>query len=444
MHALGNYFPRYQRHNPLVPVYCVSHSDKPSIHRFFDTSPVSPSGRFLAVTEFPFEDRVPTPGDHASVVVVDLHTGEETFRSATSAWDTQLGAQAQWGNSDSELFFNRMDYETWTPYGVKVDISTGTELRLEQTIYMVSHDGRHALSPCLRRISHVQPGYGVIVPELARPTNRGASGDDGIYITDTTTGKARLLLSLADIVTAQPEAFAELDLSAGALYGFHLKWNQQASRIMFVIRWVGDIGQRESFLITCDPHGKEIHTAIDAPTWRGGHHPNWCPDGTHIVMNLVERRTPDRLSALRKFLEKAARKVSAKLGKDLRYFASDETMRFALFRYDGSERRFIGKPNLGSGHPTMSPDGAHLLTDAYPRERVAYVDGTVPLRWINLETAEAKQLVRIDATPSFNGPKSALRIDPHPTWTRDNAAIVFNGSVNGSRRVFIALMDSIS
>ena len=444
MHTLDKHFPLYRRHNPLVPVYCVSRSDKPSIHRFFDTSPVSPSGRFLAVTEFPFEDKVPAPGDQASVVVVDLHTGEETYRSTTSAWDTQLGAQVQWGYSDSELFFNRMDCETWTPYGVKVDIYTGAERRLEQTIYMVSDDGRQALSPCLRRIAHVQPGYGVIVPELARPTNRGASKDDGIYITDTATGHSRLLVSLADIVTAQPQSFTGLDLSAGALYGFHVKWNPQASRIMFVIRWIGDAGQRESFLITCDAHGKDIHTAIDAPTWRGGHHPNWCPDGSHIVMNLVERTAPNKLSALRKFLEKATRKLSAKLGKDLRYFASDETIRFALFRHDGSERHFIGKPHLGSGHPTMSRDGEHVLTDAYPRERVAYVDGTVPLRWINLETSEAKQLVRVDATPSFNGPKSALRIDPHPTWTRDNSAIVFNGSVNGSRRVFIALMDSIT
>ena len=443
MPILADTFPRYLEHDPLVPVFCLTPGSKPAIHRFFDTSPISPSGRYLVVTEFPFEDRVPAPGDHADVVVIDLVMGVEVYRSATAAWDTQLGAQAQWGKTDTDLFFNRMDSTTWIPFGVRVDILGQSERKLQHTVYMVSPDGDHALSPCLRRIAHVQPGYGVIVRDLSRLKHSGASSSDGIHIIDTRTGESRLLVSLAEIVAAQPETFEDIDLGTGGFYGFHVKWNPQGTRIMFVIRWVGDNGRRESYLITCDRDGGNIHTAIDAATWRGGHHPNWCPDGETIVMNLVERKPRSLLTPVKRFLEKATRKASSKLKVDFRLTSNDEVLRFALFKYDGSNFRYVGKPHRGSGHPTMCPGQTHVLTDAYPREPVSYVDGSVPIRRVGIDGAHAQELVRIDATPTINGPKSALRIDPHPAWTRDNSAIVFNGAVNGSRRVFIALMENL-
>jgi hypothetical protein len=87
-------------------VYCVTPELRGSIHRFYDTSPFSPSGRLLAVTRFPFEDRRPKPGDTAEIVIIDLESGEHRVVAETCGWDTQLGAQAQWGADDSSLFFN--------------------------------------------------------------------------------------------------------------------------------------------------------------------------------------------------------------------------------------------------------------------------------------------------------------------------------------------------
>ena len=71
MVKLSDRFPRYTDHDPLVPVWCVTPGEGRAIHRFFDTSPFSPSGRYLAVFRLPFEDRVPPPGekgDRKSVV----------------------------------------------------------------------------------------------------------------------------------------------------------------------------------------------------------------------------------------------------------------------------------------------------------------------------------------------------------------------------------------
>ena len=68
-----------------------------SIHRFFDSSPFSPSGRYLALTRAPLraEGKPIEPGDVASVVVVDLRRGTERTVATTRGWSSQLGAQAR-------------------------------------------------------------------------------------------------------------------------------------------------------------------------------------------------------------------------------------------------------------------------------------------------------------------------------------------------------------
>ncbi len=47
------------------------------IHRFFDTSPISPSGKYIALFRFPNEDRSPKAGDSGEVILIDLKTGNE-------------------------------------------------------------------------------------------------------------------------------------------------------------------------------------------------------------------------------------------------------------------------------------------------------------------------------------------------------------------------------
>ena len=161
---LDRSFPRYKRFDPSVPVWCATPGHGGVIHRFFDTSPISPSGRYLALTRLPYEDRLPIPGDSVQVLVADLQTGEEEVVAETIAWDTQLGAQVQWGVSDSELYFNDMLPREWQPFGVRMDPETGDRTELNGHIYLVSPDGRHAVSPCLLRTAHTQAGYGVVVP----------------------------------------------------------------------------------------------------------------------------------------------------------------------------------------------------------------------------------------------------------------------------------------
>lgn len=403
---LDAHFPRYTDFDPLVPVWCITPEAGPTIHRFFDTSPISPSGRYVALTRFPFEDHLPSPGDVAHVVLVDLDTGAESIVADTRGWDTQLGAQAQWGADDSQLFFNDLNTEIWQPYGVLLDPLSGIRTELGGTVYMVSRDGRWAASPCLRRTAITQAGYGVIVPPDAVPHNEGAVDNDGLYLTDTATSKRRLLVSFAEILELAQPALDPAQFEGGTFYGFHIKWTPSGGRLMFVVRWIADDRPRQNMVVTLKPDGSEIHVAIAADVWaRGGHHPDWHPDGEHVTMNLK---------------------------------LDGETLRFVQARYDGTGLSVLTDGVLGSGHPSFHPDGRHIVTDAYPGEPVAFGDGTTPIRLIDIADGTDQTLIRIRTVPDWEGPQRELRVDPHPAWDRAYRRIAFNACPDGTRRVFIA------
>lgn len=433
-------FESYSGFDPEVPVWCVSKGDAPAMHRFYDSAPMSPSGRYLAYTEFPYEDRLPSPGDEAFAVVVDLQTGEEVYRSATAAWDSQLGCQIQWGAEDTVLLFNRMNSDTWQPYGVSVDIFTKSERALEGTIYAVSPDGDLALSPDLRQIFLVQPGYGVIVPQeqLTEPTEISAT--DGLFVTDLTTGTARLMLSFEQICDALPDTFSAYREKEGGFYGFHPKWSPDGQKIMFLIRWRSpDMrkGQSKNWIITMNRSGGDLKVALTAERWVGGHHPNWCPDSETIVMNLAFRNPKAPLPKLMRFSERVLRKLKITWHSNAYY------LRFATFRYDGSDLQVVAPSHLGSGHPTWHGDLESILTDAYPNEQVTEMDGTVPLRLVEIPTDTSRTLVRIRTKPRFTGAHSEWRVDPHPAWSRDMEYVIFNASPNGTRQVFLMDMSSL-
>ena len=404
--------PSYTDFDPLIPVWCATPEVGGCIHRFFDTSPFSPSGRYLAVTRMPAEDRLPQPGDVAEILLVDLHTGAQQAVAQTRGWDTQLGAQAQWGVDDSQLFFNDLDAETWVPFGVLMDPATGTRHHLDGTVYMVSPDALQVASPDLTRMAFSQKGYGVLLPSEYARANRGAPADDGLYVTEVTEGRQRLLVSVEEMVqTALPAAEQE-ERRDGDHYAFHVKWNPQGDRLMVVLRWVPPGGGKMRHdVITMRADGSDLCAAIPHALWgRGGHHPNWCPDGENVMMNLK---------------------------------VEEERLRFVRARHDGAGFAAMSEAVVGSGHPTLHPDGRHVLTDVYLHEPLAFGDGTTPIRWIDLITGQDQTAVRINNDPPFPGPVRELRIDPHPAWDRTHRWAAFNGCESGVRRVYVADLSAL-
>lgn len=418
-------FPRYERFDPRVPVWCVTPKVDRCIHRFFDTSPIDPRGGRLVVTRLPYEDRAPSPGDVAEVIVIDLSSGATEVVAQTRGWEPQMGANVNWAG-DGVLVFNDVEPGEWEPFAVRLDLETGEKTRLGGTVYHASPDGRFAASSCMKRMGWTQGGYGVVIPESLVETNIGLRDDDGLTLTDIRTGEAKLVASLKRIVeTAGPDELRERP-DGFAIYGFHAKFNGRGDRLIYTLRWFEHHGETPTIdrggmrrnlrfaVYTLKPDGSDIRLAVPPDRWeKGGHHINFYPDGDTLSMNLG-------------------------------HFGGLQLVRCGA---DGSGLEPMmditaePPPPPGSGHPTVHRDNRHVLTDTYTHEPTAFGDGTIPLRWIDLHTASEQTLVRVNTkTPC---PLQVMRVDPHPAWDATWKFAAFNAFVDGTRRVYIADLSSL-
>lgn len=421
MTLMDKNFPGYTDFNPLVPVWCVTPHRPGCIHRFFDTSPISPSGRYLAVFQMPFEDRRGEPGESGNVCVIDLETGEDRVVAETCGWEAQMGANINWGGSDNELFFNDVDTRTWKPFAWKLNPLSGERQKMEYALYHASVDGRWLISSNMTTMRKTQSGYGVPIPIETMRRNLGPATDDGFYITNTSTGKSRMLASVADMLSkADPPVLIE-DPEHQEIYGFHSKFNPQGDRLMLSLRWfpATDTPRWDMFAVdhsvvrfawvTMKLDGSEMHCAIGPEEWtKNGHHATWFPDGKRISMNLAIDRT---------------------------------CLRFVQVNQDGTDLHDMFEDKEGSGHPTVHADNRHLVTDTYTFEDTAYGDGTIPIRWIDMETGDEEAIVRINTATGSDD--IVMRVDPHPAWDRSWRYLTFNAFIDGTRRVFVADMKAL-
>lgn len=355
---------------------------------FFDVPAVSRSGRFLALTRVPFIWRRPLPTDAAIVYVVDRERRIATPVYRTRGWGSQLGAGVQWGADEETIYCN--DVVDGQPRGVRVHWTSGRAVVLQGTVYGTPSDASVSYSPDLRRVNELIPGYGV--PDPLFPPRRAvtyADDDDGVWQTDLRTGEKKRLVTLRALVEG---AHGDEPLRGGRWSIFHVKPNRQGTRIFALLfgRGVPGYFGAVTQLVTFNSDGSGIRLAMPFNLWKyGGHHPNWSADGENIVMNL---RAPG------------------------------EPMRFVQFRFDGTMLRTIAEGRRGSGHPSVSPDGRYLVTDAYAAEGFANSKGEVPVRLIDLKSNHEAAVCWLD-TGRIQGPR---RVDPHPVWSSQSGEFFVN------------------
>lgn len=390
-------FRPYRPGETQVPVTCVTPGDGFYLHTFYDVCPFSPSGRYLAVTRLPFQDQEPQLGDRADVCVIDLENERLETVTTTRAWGIQVGANVQWGATDRYLFTNKI--VNGEAVCARIDRETGEVTTYAGPMYHASPDGASVIGVPPAYLNATQSGYGA---PLMRALPPGAAHDEGLWLTELATNRRTLLMSISEILRHAREP---LDVTGehGTFYFFHAKYNPQGTRISQVVRCMipGQPGWHPQ-LYTFSADGSDVHQTVKPSQWAaGGHHPNWHPDGKHIVMNLKPEGGP---------------------------------LRFCQIRYNGGDIRVLSTRHLGSGHPSVEPRGRFLITDCYVGEPMTRDNGEVPLRLLDLTTDEALDLCDVD-TLSLRG---TLRLDPHPAWSRDYTRVCFNGALDGKRQVFIA------
>lgn len=422
----------------LSPSWILTSPDISSVHRFFDSSPFSPSGRYVGVTRMSVkENRDVFIGDTAEIVVIDLISGESKVCANTTAWDSQVGAHVQWGRNDNELYYNviRNSSMGLFPKGVVLNMFTTSYQELDCPVYQVSPNGLYSAAPDLTMIKYTQLGYGVFVPHTFASTD--ASKTKGLYLTDLTTGKCRLLVSLYDIAK-----FANIPTDV-PMYGFHTKWSSDGSMIMFVVRTLTSSNEGMiASLIPSSPKKARInhmfvvsvsgeilthvvswgsacgllaarryndritHVVGDIAVRGDGNHPNWIPGSHNISVNY--RQTCDY-------------PLSSSVGSvpvwKIAVFDVDALIRDKRSPTDSfrvSSKAPVASGNMlrggyisypfGTGHPTYLPGGRYALVDAYLKEQRMFGsslssatghEGLLPLRLVDLHTQKEVWLMQV-------------------------------------------------
>jgi hypothetical protein len=392
-------------YNGLLPTKLVTSEHFHSMTTFFDIDPISDCGRYLVVTLVPFIDRIPFLGDIAQVCVVDLVSGDHKVIYNTRGWGTQLGANTQWGKDKNTVYCN--DIIEDKAVGIKINVNTLEVRYLEGPIYTLDSNKTFSYGANLKLINALMPGYGVPEPIFKRyRQNELSTQKDGVWRTNLSTGKAELFISIKAIIESISN---EEKIENATFYLFHIKLNQQNTKLFIVLFAKGVKGRLGATLqlVVYDLKTKNIKLILKDAEWsKGGHHPNWMPNGEDILMNL---KYPDK------------------------------TMRFVKINSSTGEKDLLAESHIGGGHPSVSSNSGYLLTDAYISEGLTDNDGKVPIRLIDLTDNSEKYISRI-FTNRLDGP---CRIDPHPVWSQKHRKIIWNGIENGKRRVFIADASSL-
>jgi hypothetical protein len=421
-------FRPYRKGRTLVPVTGVTPDDGFYLHTFYDVCPWSPDGRYLVVINFPYQRRKPEWGSIADLRLIDLQ--ERTIQTIyrTKAWSFQLGASAQWDRVHNQYVYCN-DIIDEKPVCVRIDLETREARAFSGVMYSVSPDGRYVISPNLMTMNAHQYGYAVPdLPPAPGEPGRFTPGDmpnEGLWRTDLETNETTLLVPFPEFAArvADPAFY-----DGGVFYLFHSKINPQNDKIMQVVRYHKgeDTNSRNPSLFTMDIDGGNLVQCLTREQWshRGdvtnaGNHPNWHPDGRHIVMNCVPK------------------------------WLGDNEVRICRFKYDGSDFEVLVKNHYGGGHPTAHPGGRYAVTDAYTKERYTVGDDLeIPIRFFDLQTGEEHTLLTMPTDVGGGGRStteldrriggSPHKLDPHPAWNRDYTQLCFNGAPDMRRQVFIA------
>jgi len=371
-------------------------------HHFFGyigqcrTIPWSASGRYILGLEIDTINRMPLPGEAATIILIDTQDDNKILRiDKTRAWNPQQGTMFYWNPlaPNTQFFFNDMDVKTGQVFVVVYDIEKKKrvfEYRYEDTPIGnggVAADGSAWLGLNYGRLARLRlvTGY---PGAIDWSQDEIAPENDGIFLVDIKTGKKRLLVSYRQLENRLKER--DPDLEHNGLFINHTLWNRSGDLIYFFIRadWNGNSSKRLNTPCSIQADGTDL---VLHDIHIGGH-PEWA-EGS-IMIGRQDRRQ---------------------------------------ILYDVNKKKVVGQlgnpeifPNP-EGDISLSPNGQWFVNGHKQGDRNYY---TVYRR---SDGAFAR------SEGIYKGPYSGdIRIDPAPRWNRtDNAILVPGITKNSTRQMFL-------
>ncbi|PQV51499.1 hypothetical protein CLV33_101423 [Jejuia pallidilutea] len=378
-------------HFPEVsePIQLVDNGKEHLYASYYGINSFSANQKYATVLETDIKHTLPTEDEPATLGLVDLDTQEFIPLTTTRAWNFQQGCMAHWlGSSpDSLIIYN--DLRKGKFVSIIMNVHTKREIKtIPYPISAVSPNGKEAVSINFSRLRLTRPGYGYggegqeVQSEVRFPE------DDGIFLVDLETGKAKLIVSIADVKDQVPEIPED-----GNEYFNHTLFSRDGSKIFWLAR---ARPRRNTTAFTVNRDGSGLQRCF--PDGWGGSHFDWLND--------------DELMITSKYEAKQDSHVMFTVGKQ-----DYKRLGNGLLDYDG--------------HGTFSPDQKWMITDTYPRGNALHEQ---KIYLMDMKTQAVLPLGKFPEPEEFKGP---WRCDIHCRWSPNGDIIGFNSAHSGSRQAYI-------
>jgi len=343
-----------------------------SVHGYYDLPPWSRQTGQIAFSSL-------EPGaSEGSIYRMESDGADITYLAHSRAMTANDGAMAQWSADGRRVYFK--DREEGTSLIAWVDAATGEVDALPGDLRMICPTGNE-------NVFFTNSAYR---PDDALLRDRGRQG---VYVMDLTTGSSRLLVSLEQCLAGHPRRD---EIRNWHLYVKHTKWSPDGKRVMFVftneILYAGKYGEEPRVKDICvvDADGRHLRNVGDF-----GHHPLWHPSGREILANCPWPGRPG-------------------LG-------------LVLIDADSGERRLATAAMAGSGHPSFSPDGRHIVVD-----HVLPGEGSGSINLVNVAESTVEHAVQLRVRDH-----SHVGTHLHPAWRWDGRQVLFASDASGTSQLCV-------
>ena len=370
------------------PIQITSNNKEHFFASYYGINSWSQSEEYVTVLETDIKYKMPDEHEPAVLGLIDLKSKEFIPLTETKAWNFQQGCMAHWlaTSPDSLIIYN--DFRDEKLVSVIMNVHTKEELKVIQyPVSAVSPNGKEAISINFARISHTRPDYGYGSEGQDARVGTQFPEDDGLFLINLESGKAKLIGSLSQIRELVPDIPVE-----GIEYFNHTLFSRGGSKIFWLARATP---KRNTTAFTVNRDGTNLQRCFP-DNWDGSHF-DWLND------------------------------------KELMVSANYNGKQYAhvLFTIGEQNYKRLGKGLLDyDGHGTFSPDGKWMVTDTYPskgmREQKIYL--------MDMKTQAVMPLGRFVEPEEFTG---YWRCDIHCRWSPKGDMIGFNSTHSGSRQVYV-------
>jgi len=362
-------------------------------HHFFGyygVSPWNPSETTMVGLETEFQDRLPKPGEPATIGLIDVASQKWRPLTQTRAWNFQQGCMLHWLDDRQIVFNDRRDGRL---VSVILDVSTGRERRvIDRPLAAVARSGKVGLAINFARMGRIRKVVGV-AGTTDRTARRAHPDDDGVWRVDLTTGASRLIVSLDQFYRCRPLRPS----MESELWVNHVLINPDATRFLALVRrskgW-------HTMMFTAGLDGGDLRCVL--PPWSGVSHFDWA--------------SPGRILAT---------------------FRNEPRGRVAHYLFEDGQEGFkrLGDGVLDyDGHCSVSPCGRWMITDSYPKttRRVQQ------LFLYDLKTGMYRVLGLYPQPPTC---RKSVRCDLHPRWSPSGRQICFDSAHGPQRQMYVIALD---